>query len=111
MVLVIALLLAAYGLYIGSFIPAMLIAPVPVLLVAYLLQAVAAFAAAYGVGMRRAWATTAIIVLGASVAATWLIEAFALGIVAYLHALAVAVLAVVLAMAGAAYLRHRHVTP
>ena len=109
--MVLVILLAAYGLYIGSFIPAMLIAPVPVLLLAYVLQALAAFAAAYAVWMHRSWATTAIIVLGASVAATWLIEGFALGLVAYLHALAVAVLAVVLAMAGAAYLRHHHATP
>ena len=109
--MVLVILLAAYGLYIGSFIPAMLIAPVPVLLIAYVLQAVAAFTAAYAVWMHRAWATTAIIVLGASVAASWLIEGFALGLVAYLHALAAAVLAVVLAMAGAAYLRHHPATP
>src|SRR5438128_8357063 len=106
--MVLVVLLAAYALYVGSFVPAMLVGPVaPVLLVAYVLQAVLAFAAAVGIGLRRSWASTVLLVLGATVAATWLVEAFALGIVAYLHAIAIAVLAVVLAMIGVAYLRHQ----
>src|SRR5712691_4418776 len=96
-VIVIAVLLAAYGFYVGSFVPAMLVVPAaPVLLIAYVLQTVAAFVAAAGVWMKRRWATTALVVLGASISATWLIEGFALGIVAYFDALAVAVLAMVL---------------
>src|SRR5258706_1626918 len=107
-VIVIAVLLAAYGFYGGSFVPAMLVVPAaPVLLVGYVLQTIAAFVAATGVWMKRPWATTALVVLGAFVSATWLVEGFALGIVAYFDALAVAVLAMVLCIVGAAYVGQR----
>jgi threonine dehydrogenase-like Zn-dependent dehydrogenase len=45
---------------------------------------------------------------GVSIAATWLIEGFVLGIVAYLHALFVAVLAIVVAWIVAAYVNRQH---
>ena len=45
------------------------------------------------------------VLLGASTAATWLVEGFVLGIVAHLHALLVAVLAIVVALVIAAYLK------
>jgi hypothetical protein len=93
------ILLAAYGLYVASLVPGLLVAPVsPVLPVAYIAQAALACAAAAGVAMRRGWAANLILVLGAVVAATWLIEAFALGIVAYLRAIGIAALAVILAI-------------
>ena len=98
------ILLAAYGLYVASLAFGMLVAPASlVLLVAYITQAILAFAAAAGVGMRRRRAPNLILVLGAVVAATWLIEAFALGIVAYLYAIGIAVLAVVVAIVTYAY--------
>jgi hypothetical protein len=106
--MVVVVLLAAYGLYVGSFLPAMLAAPIaPVLPVAYLLQTILAFAAAVGIWQRRSWAPTLILVLGTVVAATWLVEAFALGIVAYLRAVGVAVLAVIAAVAGYSYVCRR----
>src|SRR5436190_5336528 len=102
--MVVVILLAAYGLYVASFVPGMLVAPAsPVLPAAYITQAILAFAAAAGVGTRRGWAANLILVLGAVVAATWLIEAFALGIVAYLYAIGIAVLAIVLAIIAYAY--------
>ena len=110
LLLVIAVGLAAYSLYAASFVPAMLVAPVaPVLLAGFLLQAVCALAAAIGVWRRLRWAALAVVLLGASIAATWLVEAFVLGIVAYLRALAVAVVAIVSTLIIAAYLNRRAV--
>jgi hypothetical protein len=107
---VVAILLAAYAVYTGSFLPAMLAGPAsPVLLVAYILQTILALAAAVGVWLGRAWAANAILALGAVVAVTWLVEAFALGIVAYLYAIGIAVVALVLAVAGYSYVCRRHV--
>ena len=104
--LLIAVALAGYGVYIASYVPAMLIGqPMPLLLILFVLQAVCAFAAAIGVWRSQAWAPGVVVLLGVSIAATWLIEAFVLGIVAYLHALLVAVLAVVIALILAAYVR------
>ena len=107
-VMAIAIALAAYGLYIASFVPGMSVAPAaPILLVAFVAQAVAAFAAAAGVWFERPWATAVLVVLGLCIAATWLFEGFALGLVAYLHALAVAFVALVLCVMAASYVRHR----
>ena len=53
------------------------------------------------------WAAAVVVLLGVCVAATWLVEAFVLGIVAYLHALLVAVLAIVAALLIAAYVNRR----
>lgn len=107
---IVAILLAAYGLYAGSFVPAMLVAPSsPVLPVAYIIQTILALVAAVGVWLGRSWAANVILALGAIVAATWLIQAFALGIVAYLYAIAIAVLALVVATVGYAYVCRRHV--
>jgi len=66
-------------------------------------QAVCAFASAIGVWRGSPWAAAAVLALGVSVAATWLIEAFVLGIVAYLYALVAAVLALVIAVLVAAF--------
>ncbi|MBI4515524.1 MAG: hypothetical protein HY699_06890 [Deltaproteobacteria bacterium] len=105
----IAVALAGYGVYIGGYLPAMLVGqPVPLLLIGFVLQVVCALAAAVGVWRRWPWAGGAVVLLGASIAATWLIEGFALGIVAYLHALLVAVLAIVVALVIAAYVKRQH---
>ena len=107
----IAIVLAAYGLYVASFVPGMSVAPAqPILLVAFVVQAVAAFAAAAGVWLERPWATAVLVVLGLCIAATWLFEGFALGLVAYLHALAVAVVALVLCVIAASYVRNHRAT-
>jgi hypothetical protein len=104
----IALGLAAYGLYIAAYVPGLLLGPgVPLLLIGFVLQAVFALAAAIGVWLGSQWAAGAVVLLGVSVAVTWLVEAFVLGIVAYLHALLVAVLAIVVALVIAAYLNRR----
>ena len=106
--LLIAVLLAAYGVYTAAYVPGMLVDPIsPLVLICFVLQVVLALAAAIGVWRDQAWAAGAVVLLGAIVAATWLIDAFVLGIVAYLHALLMAVLAIGLTLAIAAYLRGR----
>jgi len=106
--LLIAVALAGYGVYILGYVPAMLLGrPVSLLLIGFVLQVVCAFAAAVGVWRRQRWAAGVVVLLGLSVAATWLIEGFVLGIVAYLHALLVAVVAVVVALIIAAYVNYR----
>lgn len=102
--LLIALGLAGYGVYTALYIPAMLVGPsTPVLLVAFILQAVFAIAAAVGVWRGQRWTSGVLILLGATIAATQLVEAFVLGIVAYLYALLVAVLAIVVTLLLAVY--------
>jgi len=106
--LLIVVALAGYGVYIVGYVPAMLLGrPMPLLLIGFLLQVVCAFAAAFGVWRRQRWAAGVVVLLGVSVAATWLIEGFVLGIVAYLHALLVAVVAVVISLIIAAYVNRR----
>ena len=103
---VITVALAVYGLYAASYVPGMLVGPpVPVLLVAFVLQAVCALAAAFGVWRGRGWAAGVVVLLGVCIAATWLVEAFVFGIVAYLRALLVAVIALVVTVGIAAYVR------
>jgi hypothetical protein len=107
--LLIAVALAGYGLYISAYVPAMLLGhPVPLLLICFVLQAVCALAAAFGVWRGHRWAAGVVLLLGVSIAATWLIEGFVLGIVASLRALLVAVLAVVVALIIAAYVNRQH---
>ena len=94
--------------YVASYVPAMLVgAPVPSLLIGFVLQAVCALAAAVGVWRGARWAAGVVVLLGASIAATWLLEGFVLGIVAYLHALLVAVTAIVVALIIAAYVNRQ----
>jgi len=107
--LLIAVALAGYGVYVAAYVPAMLLGrPVPLMLIGFVLQAVSALAAAVGVWRRQPWAAGAVVLLGVSIAATWLVEAFVLGIVAYLHAILVAVLAIVVALIIAAYVNRPH---
>jgi hypothetical protein len=106
--LVIAVALAGYGVYVASYVPAMLVGPpVPALLIGFVLQAVCALAAALGVWRRGRWAAGAVVLLGVSIAGTWLFEGFVLGIVAYLHALLVAVIAIITTLVIAAYVNRQ----
>ena len=103
--ILIAVALAGYGVYAASYVLPMLTGPaMPALLVAFVLQAVCALAAAFGVWRHQRWAAGVVVLLGVCIAGTWLFEAFVLGIVAYLRALLVAVLAIILALAVARYL-------
>jgi len=106
--LLIAVALAGYGLYIAGDVPGMLIVqPVPLLLIGFVLQAVCALAAAVGVWRAQSWAAGVVVLLGVCIAVTWLINGFVLGIVAYLHALLVAVLAIVVTLIIAAYVNRQ----
>jgi hypothetical protein len=104
--LLIALTLAAYGVYRASFVFALLVAPGSlVLLVAFALEMVLAIAAAVGVWRRQPWAPTALVLLGAAIAATALLEGFVLGVIGWLYALLIALAAVVVALLLASYVR------
>lgn len=101
----IAFSLAVFGIYRGVYVPGMLVGPlVPLLLVGFVLQAVFAILAAFGVWRGATWAPVAILLLGASVAATALFEVL-LGIVAPLRALFEAGLALLVTFLMAAYVR------
>lgn len=104
----IAVVLVAYGIYSASHVLAMLPGPTSALLLAgFILQAACALAAAVGVWRGARWAGNLVVLLGIVVAATWLVEAFVIGIVAYLHALLVAVFAIVTTVLIARYLDRR----
>ena len=106
--LLIAIALAGYGVYVASYVPAMLVGPpVAALLIGFVLQAVCALVAALGVWRGQRWATGAVVLLGVCIACTWLFEGFILGIVAYLHALLVAVIAVIVTLVIAAYVNRQ----
>ena len=106
--LAIALGLVGYGIYRGLYIPAMLIGPsVPLLLIGFLFQAVFGIVAGLGVGLGAPWSPLAIVLLGVSAAATVLVEAFVLGIVAYLRAIVEAVVAIIVTVLLAAYVKDR----
>src|SRR5690242_15558487 len=108
--IIITVVLAAYGLYTASYIPGLVVAPVPpILLIGRILEAVFGFASAFGVWTGTRWAPLTILALGLTIALMWLIEAFVLGIVAYLNAVAAAAIVAILFMAGAMYVQgHRH---
>src|SRR4029450_11905227 len=104
--LLIALTLAAYGVYRASFVFALLVAPGSlVLLVAFALEMVLAVAAAVCVWRRQPWAPTALVLLGAAIAATALLEGFVLGVIGWLYALLIALAAVVVALLLGGYVR------
>jgi hypothetical protein len=105
--LILAVVLLGYGLYRALYVPGFLAgAPEPLLLVLFVLQALSGIIAGVGVALRAAWAPVVIVVLGVSVAATAFIEGFVLGIAPWLFALVRAVVAVVLALVAAAYVRN-----
>ena len=102
----IAVALSGYGLYRALYVPAMLVGqPVPLLLIGFLLQAVFGILAGIGVWRGARWAPLVVVVLGASIAATALIEGFVFGIVAYLRVLLEAVAAIAIALLIAVYVK------
>jgi hypothetical protein len=106
--LVIAVALAGYGVYVASYVPGILVGPpVPVLLIGFVLQAVCALVGAIGVWLGSRWAPGVVVLLGVSIAGTWLCEAFVLGIVASLRALLIAVIAVGITLIVAVYLNRQ----
>ena len=103
--LLIAIALLVYGLYHAIYAIAMLPGPAsPLLLLAFAVQAMLAILAAAGVWRRERWAGTTLLLLGASIAATALIEAFVLGILPWLYALLIAAAAILIALLLRAYL-------
>jgi hypothetical protein len=106
--LIIAVCLAIYGIYIAGLALSMTAAPpITFTFFFFLIEAVLAIVAAFGVGRSQSWAPAAVLILGIVVAVRWLYQGFILGIVAYLYALMMALLAVVAALAVAAYLSGR----
>jgi high-affinity Fe2+/Pb2+ permease len=90
--LVIVVALAGYGVYAASYVPAMLVGPtVPAL----------------GVWRGQRWAAWVVVLLGGCIAGTWIFAGFILGIVAYLYALAVAVIALIVTLVMAAYVNRQ----
>lgn len=110
--LLIAAALAVYGVYTAAYVPGMLVGrPEPLVLICFVLQAVLALVGAVAVWRGQRWAAGVVMLLGVVIAATWLIDAFVLGIVAYLHALLVAVLAVVITVLLGTYVDRRRNSP
>lgn len=102
--LLIAIALGAYGVYHALYAVSMLLSlGSPLLLLAFALRAGLAILAAVGVWYQKRWAAAALLVLGASIAATALIEAFVLGMIAPLYALLSAITAIVIALLLGAY--------
>jgi len=102
---IVTVALAGYGLYVASYLPAMLPGPAsPGLVALFALQTFCAIAAAVGVWRRRPWAADAVLALGVMIATTSVIEGFLLGIVPYLRVLAVVVGALAVTFVVAAYL-------
>ena len=110
--LLIAIALAAYGSYHALYAIAMLPAPAsPLLWVAFALQAVLAILAAVGVWRHQRWAAAALLLLGAAISATALVEAFVLGSIGWLYALLIAIAAILIAVLLGAYVNRSGPVP
>lgn len=108
--LLISVALGAYGLYHAFYAITMLPRPASILLLlAFVLQAALAILCAVGVWRQRRWAGSTLILLGAAIAATALVEGFVLGIIGWLYGLLIAVAAILIALLLAAYV-NRSVT-
>jgi len=102
--LLIAIALAAFGVYRALYAIAMLAAPgLPLMLIAFALQAVLSILAAVGVWRQQRWAAAALLLLGATLAATALVQAFVLGVLAWLYALLIAIAAIAIGLFLGAY--------
>jgi hypothetical protein len=102
--MVIAGALASYGIWQALYAITMLPDPAsPLLWLGIALQAVLAILAAIGVWRQQRWAGATVLLLGATVAATVLVEAFVLGILAWLYALLLAIAAIAIAFVLSAY--------
>jgi len=99
-----AVVLAGYGVYTALYLPAMLVGPpMPLLVICFIVQVVSALGAALGLWSGQRWCAAMVLLLGASIAATQLVEVL-LGVLPYLRAVLVAVLAIVGALLLAAYI-------
>lgn len=108
----IAIAAIAYGVYRALYLPALLVGPAdPLLLAGFVVQAVAGIAAGIGVWRGARWAPLVLVVLGLSIAATAFVEAFVLGIIAYLRALLEVVVALAVTGVAALYVQGRFVPP
>jgi hypothetical protein len=97
--------LAGYGVYVASYLRAMLPGQAaPGLVALFALQTFCAITAAVGVWRRRPWAADVVVALGVAIATTWVIEGFLLRIVPYLQVLAVVVGALAVTFVVAVYL-------
>jgi hypothetical protein len=102
----IAVALGGFGLYRALYVPAMLVGPpVPPALVGFLLQAVFGILAGISVWRGARSAPILIVLLGASIAATALVEGFVFGIIPYLRALFEAVAAIAVTLLIAMYVK------
>ena len=110
--LLIAAALIAFGVYRALYLPGMLTpgGSMPLMFACYLLQAVFGIAAGICVWRGAGAASLLILLLGAAIAATGLVE-IALGIVAWLYALLGAVIALVVAVLLARYVAGRRAAP
>lgn len=103
---VLAIALALYGVYAALHVPLVLAGSgSPILLACMLAQSITAIVAGIGVWAGSALGPIAVLALGASLAATYLLEAFALGIIGWLYAVLGAVLALGIALVVTAYLQ------
>jgi hypothetical protein len=110
--MLIALALAVYGgyrlLYAVTMLPA---TDSPFMLIAFGVQAVLAILAAIGVWRQQRWAAAALLLLGASIAMTALVEAFVLGIIAWLYAILLGIVAIAVALLLGAYVNRSASSP
>ena len=107
--LLMAIALGVYGVYHAIYVITMFPDPASLqLMLLFTVQAVLAFACSIGIWRKRRWAAAAVLWLGASIAVTVLIEAFVLGVIAWLRALVTAVAAMLIAVILGGYLRSGH---
>jgi hypothetical protein len=110
--ILIALALAVFGGYRLLYAIAMLpVSESPFMLIAFGVQAVLAILAAIGVWRQQRWAAAVLLLLGASIAITALVEAFVLGIIAWLYAILLAIAAIVVALLLGAYINRSDSPP
>lgn len=94
---IIAIGFLLYGVYNALLLPAMLVAPTaPAVLIGTIAKTALALVAAFGVWTSARWAPAVIVLMGVAIAVLWLLYGFVLGIVAYLYAVVIAGLTLLL---------------